>query len=100
MEGLRAMPENVQRYSVAWQQFLVAKKAMLAEYDRALVHSKDRVLRPPPLFRGGLSCVRSNPAWRRAVQTLARFRVLFLGRSYHAVHPRSFARCLAPLPAP
>jgi hypothetical protein len=39
------MPENVKRYSTAWQQFLVAKKAMLAEYDRALVHSKEQAVR-------------------------------------------------------
>jgi hypothetical protein len=34
------MPENKDRYSAAWQQFLVARNAMLAEYDQALIHSK------------------------------------------------------------
>src|ERR1700722_5355030 len=38
-------PESrVERYSVAWPQFLVAKQAMLAEYDRALAHSKEQVV--------------------------------------------------------
>jgi hypothetical protein len=38
------MPENSQRYSAAWTQFLSAKRAMLAEYDRALAHSKEQVV--------------------------------------------------------
>ncbi|MGC2330796.1 MAG: DUF6602 domain-containing protein [Candidatus Acidiferrales bacterium] len=33
--------KNNQRYSAAWSQFLVARRGMLAEYDRALAHSKE-----------------------------------------------------------
>jgi hypothetical protein len=32
------------RYSVAWQQFLVAKRAMLTEYDWARAHAKEQVV--------------------------------------------------------
>jgi hypothetical protein len=38
------MPENSQRRSAAWPQFLSAKRAMLAEYDRALTHSREQVV--------------------------------------------------------
>jgi hypothetical protein len=38
----RYMPQKEDRYSVAWQQFLIAKKTMLAEYDQALAHAKEQ----------------------------------------------------------
>jgi hypothetical protein len=32
----------LETYSTAWQQFLLAKRALLAEYDRALVHARSQ----------------------------------------------------------
>jgi hypothetical protein len=36
--------QNKDTYSAAWQQFLVAKRAMLAEYDQAMAHSKEQAV--------------------------------------------------------
>jgi hypothetical protein len=36
------MAQENNRYSVAWQQFLIAKKTMLAQYDQALAHAKEQ----------------------------------------------------------
>lgn len=38
------MPQKIERYSAAWPQFLVAKRAMLSAYDQALVHAKQQVV--------------------------------------------------------
>jgi hypothetical protein len=38
------MPEDKKRYSAAWQQFLVAKRLMLSQYDQAFTHSKEQVV--------------------------------------------------------
>lgn len=38
------MTEKDEKYSAAWPQFLVAKRAMLDAYDRATAHSKDQVV--------------------------------------------------------
>jgi hypothetical protein len=38
------MPEETERYSAAWQQFLVAKRRMLDAYDRAQTHAKAQVV--------------------------------------------------------
>lgn len=38
----RGSMEDKERYSAAWQQFLVAKRIMLAEYDQARTHSREQ----------------------------------------------------------
>jgi hypothetical protein len=42
--GDTAMPEEAKRYSAAWQQFLVARRAMLDSYDRAHTHAREQIV--------------------------------------------------------
>jgi hypothetical protein len=41
---VRTMPNTPDEYSAAWQEFLVPKRTMLAEYDQARVHSKEQAV--------------------------------------------------------
>src|SRR5215470_1786503 len=40
LRQMEQVPKTQEKYAAVWRQFLVAKRGMLAEYERALSHAK------------------------------------------------------------